>query len=146
MKIEQECFQEAQWVGENILLDLPGKWENSFVINNNGAAVIGYLVASLLKVEHIHIYRVAILPGYSNKGYGRILLRQAVQHYVFKGIKYITVEVCDRFPVDSFYLNNGFKLLKGTELIKYLKLRNRLNDKDEYLKNKSRVYKYSKGT
>lgn len=144
MKIERQCFKETRWVRKNILLDLPGKWENSLIIKNNDK-IAGYLVSALLRTNQMHIYRIAILPEYGRKGYGSKLLQQVINTCSSKSVKYITVEVCARFPVDRFYLKSGFKLLKESELIKYIRLRNRINTKDKYFQNENRVYKYSTG-
>lgn len=139
--IEEACFGKDGWGRKNVLLDLPGKWEHSFSLEEQNR-IIAYIFAAPLASEHIHIYRFAVLQEFWRQGHGSRLLQVAISRYLGNGIKDITVETDIRFPLDEFYIQNQFRRVTGKELVPYLKKRNRLSTSGAYEKDRARVYRY----
>jgi ribosomal protein S18 acetylase RimI-like enzyme len=65
--IPNEPWGENEW-----LLDLPEKWEVSWVLLYDGAA-IGFVVASR-KGDGLHIHRLAVEGGEHRQGFGKLLM------------------------------------------------------------------------
>ncbi len=81
-----EPWGEAQW-----LMDLPGKWELSWVLLRE-ALPIGFLIASR-KERELHIHRFALAVKERGKGLGMLLMAREAQQAVEQGCSNMTLKV-----------------------------------------------------
>ncbi len=97
-----EPWGQAQW-----LLDLPNKWELSWVLLRE-ARPIGFLIASR-KESGLHIHRFAIAVNERSKGLGGALIAGAVRRALEHGCVNITLKVHNaNARAIAFYTRLGF--------------------------------------
>jgi len=103
------------WILDNYLLDLPFKWEFSFIVYNNKGVIIGFVVSSL-RNKCLHINRIVISKFYQNKGIGADLLNTLIDIAKKQSINNITLKVhVDNLKAINWYKKYKFKVIHEAE-------------------------------
>jgi GNAT superfamily N-acetyltransferase len=98
-----------RWGRRQWLLDLPQKWELSWLLLA-GHSPLGFLIASR-KESVMHIHRLATAPTDRNRGFGTRLLGVAARHGRAKGCLLITLKVAEgNEGAIRFYQRLGFHI------------------------------------
>lgn len=110
------------WGRSNFLSDFRKKWEFSQVVfSQPKGKVLGFVIASEVLVDEIHIHRFAVSSDSRGMGIGKELINKisgCVDTYKYKRV---TVEVsCLNQKAIAFYKNNGFNFLTIDELADYV--------------------------
>ncbi len=101
------------WTIENLLIDLPSKWELSFVAVSS-AGPVGYGVASR-KPDAVHLHHLIVGPAWRGSGVGRELLRRVTAGALAVGARDVSLKVHrDNVRAIAFYERLGFRLDPGS--------------------------------
>lgn len=108
VEIDKNIKTDERWDERHFLMDLAGKWENSFIILQDNK-IAGFIICSVKNGDILHIHRFAVKKEYQGKGIGTMLLE-----HVFKNannnIKCVSLKVSkNNRPLQKFYENRGFK-------------------------------------
>lgn len=104
--IDAEAFGEP-WGRTRWLVDLPGKWELSWVLLCKGRP-IGFLIASR-KEDALHIHRLAVAANERCTGFGNLLMTAAARQAQEQGYPIITLKVRHtNTRAIAFYTRLGF--------------------------------------
>lgn len=109
------------WDEFNFLKDIKGKWEFSQIaISKLDEKLSGFIIASEMLPNEIHIHRFAVRHNSRRIGVGSLLVNKLLEIAIEHRIKRITVEV-SRLNTDaiSFYQRFNFVCLSQEELISY---------------------------
>lgn len=121
-------YSLEEWGCDNFLLDIPGKWEFSFIATKNNI-LIGFIIVSQPDSKWLHINRVAVSSEMQHKGIGRILIKQLISNAENNSINKITLFVNgNNINGLHFYDSLGFKPLSGFELLMLLNKKNKGNE------------------
>ncbi|MBL7849455.1 MAG: GNAT family N-acetyltransferase [Cyclobacteriaceae bacterium] len=97
------------WIIDNFLVELPEKWELSFMALNGGL-LVGFLIASR-KITSIHIHRLAVRSQWQSKGIGETLIRRLFEETRYAHLP-ITLKVdTHNARAVSFYIRLGFSVV-----------------------------------
>lgn len=108
IEIDRVINTDERWQYDNFIIDLDGKWDNSYVFFAD-SRIVGYIICSIKNKESIHIHRLAIERECQNKGIGSELINEIIKN-VNEGTKYITLKVRkDNIIAKKFYEKNKFK-------------------------------------
>ncbi|MCD6415107.1 MAG: GNAT family N-acetyltransferase [Planctomycetes bacterium] len=90
--------------------DLRRNPEHAFVAESDGE-LIGYLCARLYRTTRIgHVANMALAPQWQNRGVGRMLLNQALDHFRRYGLKFARIEtLADNERGRHLYDSAGFE-------------------------------------
>lgn len=95
------------WNKDNFLLDLPCKWEYSFVALDNNK-ILGFLIASC-KVNNIHIHKLMIDSKCRGNGIGSFLINH-LEEKAKNQFDMMTLKVYkDNVNAIKFYYNHNYK-------------------------------------
>ncbi|MHC1755339.1 MAG: GNAT family N-acetyltransferase [Methanosarcina sp.] len=108
IEIDKVINTDERWQYDNFIIDLDGKWDNSYVFFS-GSEIAGYIICSIKNKESLHIHRLAIKQKYQRKSIGRELINEVFRN-ADKYIKYITLKVRkDNIIAKRFYEKNNFR-------------------------------------
>lgn len=111
LEIDSITDADECWQSDNFLMELDGKWDNSYVVWMNGK-VVGYIICSQKNEEVLHIHRFAVSHEYQKMGIGTQLVRRIIENFVNAGIKCVTLKVRnENCYAQKFYEKNDFKQL-----------------------------------
>lgn len=97
------------WSEDNFLLELPGKWELSYLVISKNK-IVAFVIASI-KGTSYHIHRLGVDPGFQRQGIGRGLLNIITNQALNNSIHSISLKVAnDNDNAIKFYELNGFKI------------------------------------
>lgn len=98
------------WGQEQWLMDLPGKWELSWLLLYEERPV-GFLIASR-KGDALHFHRLAVAADERCRGWANLLIAAAAQRALEQGCPVITLKVHHtNAGVIAFYVRLGFAVL-----------------------------------
>jgi ribosomal protein S18 acetylase RimI-like enzyme len=104
-----KCAFSVCWNEENFLLELPKKWELSYLVISKNKA-ISFIIASM-KEKMYHIHRLGVAPGYQRQGIGYGLLNILTNQAANDSIHSISLKVAkDNENAIKFYELNGLKI------------------------------------
>lgn len=114
-------YDKIFWTESNFLKELPKKWEYSLMaLDTVDQRLCGFLIASEMLPQEIHIHRLAVSFGYRSKGVGKALIKKVVALATGRHFRRITVETNRQNEAAvSFYQKHGFSLLMGDHLKEY---------------------------
>lgn len=108
VEIDKVINTNEKWENENFMIDLDGKWDNSYVFFV-GSEIAGYIIGSMKSKENLHIHRLAVKKEYQSKGIGSELINNVIKN-ADKSTKYITLKVRkDNIIAKRFYEKNSFR-------------------------------------
>ena len=97
------------WTMENLLLDLPLKWEFSSYALISGLPV-GYAIASL-KEGAVHLHRIAVGENWRNKGIGQLLICDVASKAQKASLLWFTLKTYRSMSgVIEYYRRRGFEI------------------------------------
>jgi ribosomal protein S18 acetylase RimI-like enzyme len=103
---------EFYWTEENLLCELPGKWEYSYYVAKE-QRVIGYAICSKKIEGYVHLHHFMISESFQSKGLGKILLVNLQKNIMIKKQKGLTLRVQpENIRAIQFYLKLGFRKVK----------------------------------
>lgn len=114
-------YDKNFWTESNFLKDLPKKWEYSFMaLGTIDRRLCGFLIASEMLPQEIHIHRLAVASGCRSKGIGASLIEKIFSMALREHAQRITVETNRQNEAAVvFYRKYGFSLLAGDRLKEY---------------------------
>lgn len=108
VEIDKVVNTDERWQYNNFIIDLDGKWDNSYIFLID-SEIAGYIISSIKDKENLHIHRFAIKEEYQSRGIGSKLINEMVKN-LDKKIKYITLKVReDNIIAKKFYEKNKFR-------------------------------------
>lgn len=108
IEIDRVINTDERWQYDNFIIDLDGKWDNSYVFFENNE-IAGYIICSIKDKEGLHIHRFAIRKEYQNRGIGSELINEMIKN-VDKEVRYLTLKVrTDNIVAKRFYEKNKFR-------------------------------------
>ena len=111
----------SAWTDQNLLLDLPGKWELSIV--GYYVEPICYAILSTKWNDRVHIHHFMVHRDYRGRGIGAKLLTQAKERaFTCRGLLSLNVMKTNHRAI-MFYKRHGFGLDKDEEQQVWLVLR-----------------------
>ncbi len=119
MVIDFSISTEDNWTLDNFLLELPEKWNYSFVEVEN-EVMLGFIVCSKVNDSNLHIHRLAVGHDYQNKGVGTgllnsVLIKARCRRFIYTTLKVSLSNIC----AQKFYEKNNFYLdyLEGANMV-----------------------------
>lgn len=113
MRIDMDTIGE-RWLRGNFLVDLPGKWQCSWAAVQDGRTV-AFVIASV-KVDSIHVHRIAVASEVRGNGIGSVLLERVARCAVELDMPWVTLRVAaDNLGAIRFYDRLGFES-QGSDL------------------------------
>ena len=107
-------FQESQflpWGEREILMDVPGKWEESFALVEDGN--LKAISLNSVREERTYIHAIISHPDHRKRGYGSLLLRALQLNATQKGRNGIRLCVSDDNPsARTWYARHDFSLVQ----------------------------------
>lgn len=106
-EIERECFS-SPWTEQGILCETENPSAEFFVLEADGeiAAYMGMHIV----LDECYIANVAVKTSFRKKGFGKILVENALYVAEKKGCSFITLEVrTSNLPAISLYEKCGFE-------------------------------------
>jgi len=98
-----------RWEREHYAMELPGKWDSSWVAVDGGIPV-GFVIASL-KDTGVHVHRIAVAHSARGTGVGTRLLGRVRESAIRQGAKRVTLCVSARNGTAlRFYQRLGFSI------------------------------------
>ncbi|KKG15979.1 hypothetical protein EO98_04555 [Methanosarcina sp. 2.H.T.1A.6] len=108
IEIDKVINTDEKWQYDNFIIDLDGKWDNSYVFFI-GSEIAGYIICSVKNKENLHIHRFAIKQEYQKMGIGSKLINEVIKDADIY-IKYLTLKVYkDNLIAKRFYEKNNFR-------------------------------------
>jgi ribosomal protein S18 acetylase RimI-like enzyme len=105
--IDKVIVDDETWGYENFIMNLCGKWDNSYVLFINNE-IAGYIVCSIKNKQTLHIHRLAVKKDYQKMGVGTHLINEVTKN-IDKNIENITLMVHkDNMRAKKFYEKNKF--------------------------------------
>ena len=98
------------WQKDNFLIDLPHKWQLSFIcwINNE---IIGYAFLSKKCVNEIYIHRFIIKDSYRKQGLGKQFIKYIESKADNKTERLALKVNKENINAQRFYMRQGFKMI-----------------------------------
>lgn len=93
IEIDHVIKADDQWDEEQFLLELDGKWSNSFIALIN-KRIVGFIICSKKNKNTLHIHRLAVRNEYTRKGVGTQLIEKVINNADIN-LEYITLKVRD---------------------------------------------------
>lgn len=118
---EDGIYSREIWGSASFMLELPGKWKNSWVICKE-EKVCAFSICSMTDKHTLHIHRLAVHKDYKGTGVSDLLM-----HTIFLGVEAdrITLMVStENVRAVRYYKKHGFEIVSGEELVDFLNLRN----------------------
>ena len=107
IEIDNLINTDERWQYDNFIIDLNGKWDNSYVFLVD-SEITGYIICSIKDEANLHIHRLAIKERYQNTGIGSELVSKVINN-ASECIKYVTLKVNkDNNVAKRFYEKNKF--------------------------------------
>lgn len=82
---------ESSWTASNFLMDLPSKWEHSFIALEHDQ-IVGFVICSS-DGSNLHIHRIAVSTECQRKGIGTKLVKHVLARCTHPGINTVTLKV-----------------------------------------------------
>lgn len=102
------------WTADNFMVDLPGKWELSFLAEDD--TLLGYAILSRKAADHVHLHHFMLAGVARGRGVGAAMIAEVRRR---AGPARLTLKVHrDNARAIAFYRREGFALLPG--LAEYL--------------------------
>jgi ribosomal protein S18 acetylase RimI-like enzyme len=100
----------SPWDISSFLLDLPGKWEHSFVAMQGGP--VGYAILSRREPGWLHVHQFMVAPSRRGHGIGALMMGEARRRADAAGRSGLSLKV-DRGAAAAirFYERLGFRAL-----------------------------------
>ena len=121
---------EKEWTGDNFLLDLPLKWNLSFMCKNRSDdSIIGYVIASqkpgTQNRDMSNVNKIIVDNAYRGQGIGKHLIALYEQASLEQGLKKSQLKaLVDNKDANAFYKRLGYNIIdtvNGTDdLTRYL--------------------------
>ncbi|NOQ38622.1 GNAT family N-acetyltransferase [archaeon] len=121
---------EKEWTEDNFLLDLPLKWNLSFMCKNRSdESIIGYIIASQKPGTQngaiSNVNKIIVDNAYRGNGVGKHLMELYTQACLEQGLKKSQLKaLVDNKDANTFYKKLGYNIIdtvKGTDdLTRYL--------------------------
>ncbi len=107
LKIEQELFK-GPWKKEDFLYELNGNPYAVFAVMENDGEIAGYADWWIM-FEQAQLANIAVSRKYQNKGFGKLLLEEALNDAESRGCENMTLEVrVSNEAAIRLYEKNGF--------------------------------------
>ncbi|MDT7886996.1 MAG: ribosomal protein S18-alanine N-acetyltransferase [Thermoproteota archaeon] len=90
-RIENICFKEEAF-SKHLIIELLLSYPEFFLVAEHKGKILGYISATL-ENDHCHIYSIAVLPEFRNKGIATNLMKELLNKAKEKGIKKVVLEV-----------------------------------------------------
>lgn len=114
-EIDSAIKTDEHWGHENFLVELDGKWDNSYVALKEGT-IVGFIVCSKKNESTLHIHRFAVREEFQHMGVGTQLITKVISS-TSKKIIHITLKVkADNIMAQNFYSGLGFNYLYSDDL------------------------------
>ena len=113
VKLDQFIEIGERWGNEHFLMELDGKWDNSFAALVR-EKIVGFIICSLKSKNTLHIHRLVVNKEYQKIGVGTQLITQVINRLstINNNISYITLKVeKNNTLLQKFYEINKFKRL-----------------------------------
>ncbi|MCQ1535493.1 GNAT family N-acetyltransferase [Methanosarcina sp. KYL-1] len=108
IEIDSVIKINERWRHENFLVELNGKWDNSYVALREDT-VAGFIICSIKNERTLHIHRFAVRKEFQNMGVGTQLITKVINSTNHK-LNSITLKVkTDNATAHNFYEKSGFK-------------------------------------
>lgn len=108
IEIDQVIDTDETWRRENFIMDLDGKWNNSYIMCQNNE-IAGYIICSVKNKHILHIHRLAVKKKFQDRGIGTQLIDKVIEN-ADGYIKYIALMAHkDNKKARRFYEKKGFK-------------------------------------
>lgn len=105
--VMDEATMGEKWESHHFFLDLPGKWECSWLALD-GDRPIGFVIASI-KPTGLHVHRITVSSAHHRRGVGTKLLQQVARCALQCGIPTVTLRVAaQNAGAIEFYHRLGF--------------------------------------
>lgn len=109
-EVDSAIKSDEHWRHENFLVELDGKWDNSYVALNEDI-IVGFIVCSKKNESTLHIHRFAVREEFQHMGVGTQLITKVISSTGSK-IKHITLKVkASNIIAQDFYKSFEFKYL-----------------------------------
>ena len=101
--------ERERWTMDNLLLDLPLKWEfSSYALI--GGLPVGYAIASH-KEGAVHLHRIAVGENWRNKGVGQLLICNVASKAQKASLSLFTLKTYSSMSdVIEYYRRRGFEI------------------------------------
>lgn len=110
IEIDSAIKIDERWKNENFLIELYGKWDNSYVALRENT-ITGFIICSIKNETTLHIHRFSVREEFQNMGVGTQLITAVINSANIK-INRITLKVkVDNIRAHNFYDRFGFKYL-----------------------------------
>ena len=102
-------FHPMSWTRENVLIELPGKWDVSLAAIKEDGALCGFSVNSL-REESLYIHLLVVHELFRGRGVGSALLARASELATERaGVRCLRLKTTvDWVDTMRFYLRHGF--------------------------------------
>jgi len=102
---------EEYWEDKHFLMDLPRKWDFSFVVMNERQPV-GYAILSTPEAGRLHLHHFMASPSSRGSGLGSQMLEEVVTRGKNSACRMITLKVARSSErSQKFYLKRGFSVM-----------------------------------
>lgn len=99
------------WGPADVMMDLPRKWEFSLLLFDS-ASVVGFLVASVYRSNHVHLHQLSVLHEFRGRGGASSLVRRLIRLSSEKGMSAITLETPPNTEAaQRIYASLGFQVI-----------------------------------
>ena len=96
------------WTREHFLLELPEKWDLSFVLWED-AKLIGYSILSRPESDRVHLHHFMLRAGYRGGGLGGSMIEECIKRTVEIGALRLSLKVPITFEASQkFYRRHEF--------------------------------------
>jgi len=113
-EIDSVIKTDERWGHENFLVELNGKWDNSYVALKEDI-IAGFIICSKKNESTLHIHRFAVREEFQHMGVGTQLITKVIGSTSSK-INRITLKVkADNNVVQNFYTKLGFKYINSED-------------------------------
>lgn len=99
---------DEHWGHENFLIELNGKWDNSYIALEENI-IAGFIICSKKNKNTLHIHRLAVREKFQFMGIGTRLIANVINS-TDSEINRVTLKVkADNITAQRFYVKVGFK-------------------------------------
>lgn len=111
--LESGKYSREIWSEENFMRDLPGKWENSFVVVDENI-ICAFAICSKSDSKTLHIHRLAVCSEYKG-GIASNMLMSAIEGGV-QADRITLIVSTENVSAVHYYRRHGFEIISGDEL------------------------------
>jgi ribosomal protein S18 acetylase RimI-like enzyme len=107
ISLDKKAFQNLSWDENSFFFQLPGKFDNSFIVYKN-KKIIAFCINSI-KEDSLYIHRIVVDSKYKNNGIGSKMIYFLLNDMSHQKIT-LKVNVNNIFAI-NFYFKHNFKII-----------------------------------